>query len=93
MHFLFAEMISSHFHLGKVANFRLELAVYISFRIGIFRKNVDYFEVGAKVDLQTLLAYLGRGNLYAQASVAPREARCFYGPAWKRCVTCTTLIR
>lgn len=46
------------FYLEEISTFRSELAMYISARIGVFRKGVDSLEIGAKTDRLALLPYV-----------------------------------
>ena len=47
------------FHMGEVLEFKFYSAIYFSVRIGSFRKDIHYVDVGAKAKVLSLLTYLG----------------------------------
>ena len=51
------------FHMGEVLEFKSYSAIYFSVRIGSFRKDIHYVDVGAKEEVLSLLTYLG-GNMH-----------------------------
>ena len=52
------------FHMGEVLEFKSYLVIYFSVRIGIFRKDIHFVDVGAKAEVLSVLTYLGRGNVH-----------------------------
>jgi hypothetical protein len=42
--------------------FKSDLSIQFVARIGLFRKDVDSFEIAAKADMPALSAYVGRDN-------------------------------
>ena len=52
------------FHMGEFLEFKSYSVIYFSIRIGSFRKDIHSVDVGAKVEVLSLLTYLGRGNVH-----------------------------
>ena len=52
------------FHMGEVLEFKYYSMIYFSVRIGSFRKDIHYVDVGAKSEVLSLLTYLGRRNVH-----------------------------
>ena len=52
------------FHMGEVLEFKSYSVIYFLVKIGSFRKDIHSIDVGAKVEVLSLLTYLGRGNVH-----------------------------
>jgi hypothetical protein len=62
--FFFIENETSPFIWERLRCLEPGLAVQVLARISIFHEDVDAFEIGVKVDMLALLAYVGRRSLY-----------------------------